>query len=83
MIITDLTYQEIAADANELEGGIDLSVNFTNFNKSLTQLESASQSTEAGSVSKAAGASLNVSTFGVGGVGLGLTELPDLGGLTA
>lgn len=51
MIISELTYQEIATEASELEGGVDFSVTANYFKQNLSVLQSGSTSTPAGSTS--------------------------------
>ncbi|BAU12322.1 hypothetical protein LEP3755_28510 [Leptolyngbya sp. NIES-3755] len=51
MIITDLSYQEVTTEANELEGGVDFSINATHFEQSLAVMQSGSTSGPAGSSS--------------------------------
>ncbi|MCU0551030.1 MAG: CTB family bacteriocin [Leptolyngbya sp. Prado105] len=72
MIINELTYQELATEANELEGGLDLSLNFTQFKQQTSLLETASTSGPAGSTSVAKGGSLKIDTSGFGGIVLGI-----------
>lgn len=51
MIINELTYQEIAVEAGELEGGIDVAATSNYFKQSISVLQSGSSSTPAGSTS--------------------------------
>lgn len=72
MIINELTYQEIATEANELEGGVDFSLNYTQFQQQTTLMQTGSTSGPAGSTSFANGGSLQIDTSGFGGIVLGL-----------
>jgi len=72
MIITDLTYQEIAADANDLEGGFDVAFNTTAFSQKVTLLQSGSTSGPGGSTAMSSGGSSSADTFGLGAIALGL-----------
>ncbi len=51
MIISELSYLEVATEANELEGGLDLSVTSTHFAQQLAVLQSGSSSGPGGSIS--------------------------------
>ncbi len=80
MIITDLTYQEIAADATDLEGGFDVSFNTTNFTQRVAMLQTGSTSGPGGSTSMSVGGVQNISTAGLTGLGLSFPSLSS-GGL--
>ncbi|HTL89678.1 MAG TPA: CTB family bacteriocin [Leptolyngbya sp.] len=71
MIITELSYQEITAEATELEGGLDLSLNTTFFNQQTSLLQTASTSGPGGSTSVTSGGSLQINTAGLGAIVLG------------
>lgn len=71
MIINELTYQEIATEANELEGGVDFSINSTIFQQKTTVLQTASTSGPGGSSSVANGGSLKINTAGFAALVLG------------
>ncbi len=71
MIITDLSYQEITAEANELEGGLDLSLNNTFYQAQASLLQSASTSGPGGSTSITNGATQKIDTAGFGLIVLG------------
>jgi hypothetical protein len=71
MIITELSYQEIASEAENLEGGTDLSVNFTEFQQKTSILQSASTSGPGGSTSMSSGGSQKIDTLGLGAIVLG------------
>jgi len=71
MIITDLTYQEITADAIALEGGLDLSLNSTYFNQHTSLMQTSSTSAPGGSTSMTSGGSLKINTAGLGAIVLG------------
>ncbi len=72
MIISELNYLEIATEAASLEGGIDLSVNFTQFKQQTSVLQTASTSGPGGSTSVANGGSLKIDTSGFGAIVLGV-----------
>ncbi|MGG6267504.1 CTB family bacteriocin [Leptolyngbya sp. AN03gr2] len=71
MIITDLSYQEITAEAHDLEGGLDLSFNTTYFNQHTSLMQTASTSGPGGSTSMTSGGSLQINTAGLGAIVLG------------
>jgi hypothetical protein len=60
MIITELSYQEIASEANELEGGVDLSLNATQFEQATAVMSSGSTSGPLGSTSYANAQSVKI-----------------------
>jgi hypothetical protein len=72
MIINELTYEEIATEASELEGGVDLSLNYTQFQQKATLMQTGSVSGPGGSAAFANGGSLKIDTSGFGGIVLGL-----------
>lgn len=51
MIINELTYQEIAVEANELEGGVDFAVTGNYYKQNLSILQTGSTSTPLGTTS--------------------------------
>lgn len=71
MIITDLSYQEVTAEATDLEGGLDLALNATYFNQHTTLMQAASMSGPGGSTSLTSGGSLQIVTGGLGAIVLG------------
>lgn len=71
MIITDLSYQEITAEATDLEGGLDLSLNTTYFNQHTSLMQTSSTSGPGGSTSLTSGGSLQINTAGFGVIALG------------
>lgn len=71
MIINELTYQEIATEANELEGGVDFSVNYTKFHQKTSILQTATTSGPGGSSSVSNGGSLQIGTAGLAAIVLG------------
>ncbi len=71
MIITDLSYEEITAEANDLEGGLDLSLNSTYFSQHTSVMQTASASGPGGSTSLTSGGSLQINTAGFGAIVLG------------
>lgn len=72
MFISDLTYQEIAVESNNLEGGIDLGISFTGYEASGVKFTTLSTSNANGSQAGATVEKLNISTVGFNGIGLGL-----------
>ncbi len=72
MIISELNYLETAIEADNLEGGIDLSATFTQFQQQSSLLQTGSTSGPGGSVAVANGASLKIDTSGFGAIVLGL-----------
>ncbi|BAU12320.1 hypothetical protein LEP3755_28490 [Leptolyngbya sp. NIES-3755] len=71
MIITDLSYQEITAEATDLEGGLDLSFNTTYFNQHTSLMQTTATSGPGGSTSLTSGGSLQINTGGLGAIVLG------------
>ena len=48
MVISELSYLEVATEASDLEGGLDLSITATQFAQELSVLQNASSSSPAG-----------------------------------
>ncbi|HTL89676.1 MAG TPA: CTB family bacteriocin [Leptolyngbya sp.] len=71
MIITELSYQEITSDAIDLEGGTDLSVNFTQFQQAMNVMQTGSSSGPAGSTSFTNAQSLKINTGSFNAIVLG------------
>lgn len=71
MIVSDLNYLEIAAESNELEGGLDAAFNFTAFQQRLSLMQTGSASGPGGSVATTSGGLLEIGTLGLGAIILG------------
>ncbi|MCU0549608.1 MAG: CTB family bacteriocin [Leptolyngbya sp. Prado105] len=72
MIINELTYQEIAVEANELEGGLDLAITGNYFKQDLSMLQSGTTSGPAGTLSFANAQHVKVDTSSFSAIALGL-----------
>jgi hypothetical protein len=72
MIISDMNYQECVDESNALVGGIDLGGSLTDWNSSLTQLGTMSTSGSGGSMTATGATKLDISSFGLSFVVLGL-----------
>ncbi len=71
MIITDLSYQEVTAEAGDLEGGVDFSVNATQFQESLAVMQTGSTSGPGGSSSFTNAQHLKIDTGSFNAIVLG------------
>jgi hypothetical protein len=71
MVISDLTYQESAADTNDVEGGTDWTATLTAFNQVMSMLQTGATSGPNGSSAYANIGRLNTNTFGLGALVLG------------
>ena len=71
MIISDLNYLETAIESNNLEGGVDFSVNLTHFQQSLSVMQTASNSGPNGSTAVTSGGLLQIDTSAFNAVVLG------------
>ncbi len=72
MIISDMSYQELAVESNNLEGGIDIGASITNYNYDLTQFYTVSESGPNGSYAAQGALKIDLSTFGASFVALGV-----------
>ncbi len=71
MIISDINYQIVATEAENLAGGVDAAFNLTAFQQRLSALQTASTSGPAGSTAVTAGGLLQIKTIGLSGIILG------------
>ncbi|MGG6267502.1 CTB family bacteriocin [Leptolyngbya sp. AN03gr2] len=71
MIITDLSYQEVTTEANELEGGVDFTINATKFQQALSVMQSGSNSGPGGSSSFTNAQHVKIDTYSFNAVVLG------------
>jgi hypothetical protein len=72
MIINELTYQEIAVEATELEGGLDLSITGNYYQQELSALQSGTTSGPLGTASFANAQHVKINTGGFSAIALGL-----------
>ncbi len=72
MIISDLDDLEIAIESDNLEGGADWAATLTAFNQALSMLQTGAVSGPNGSSAFANIGRLNISTFGLGAIFLGI-----------
>jgi hypothetical protein len=70
MIISDLTYLEIADQTKNIEGGNDIAASFTLFQQRLTTMQTMSTSTPGGSTAGSVSSNLNIGTLGLNFVSL-------------
>ncbi|PAX57945.1 CTB family bacteriocin [Brunnivagina elsteri] len=70
MIISDLTYLEIAEQTQNLEGGNDIGASLTAFQQRLTLMQTVSTSTPGGSSAGSVSSNLNIRTLGLNFVSL-------------
>lgn len=71
MIITDLSYQEMTSDVEQLEGGVDLAINATTFKQALSVMQTGSTSGPGGSTAFTNAQSLKIDTSSFSAVVLG------------
>jgi hypothetical protein len=70
MIISDLTYLEIADRATALEGGNDVAASFTAFQQRLSMIQTQSSSTPLGSTAGSVTMNQSIGSFGLNFVSL-------------